>query len=132
MKISVNKPCPCGSKEKYKNCCQKYHKGAKPKNALLLMKSRYSAYVFADSKYIMITTHPDNPDYSSDKIAWKESIETFSKKTNFLSLEIDSFEEETNTAFVTFKAHFSEGELYEKSRFIKEKSTWLYIDGEFI
>ena len=43
-KFSINSPCPCGSGGKYKKCCQKYHKGALAKDALTLMKSRYSAY----------------------------------------------------------------------------------------
>ena len=56
MKISKNSKCPCGSGKKYKECCYKYHKGANPPNALLLMKSRYSAYAAGDAKYI-IKTH---------------------------------------------------------------------------
>ncbi len=52
-KPSPNLPCPCGSGLKYKKCCQKYHKGALPSTALLLMKSRYSAYALGLADYIM-------------------------------------------------------------------------------
>ncbi len=130
MKISVNSPCPCGSQRKYKRCCQKYHKGAQPKDALTLMKSRYSAYVVADAKYIINTTHPDNPEFQDDKKSWQKSIENFSRENSFLGLEILSFKEEENYAFVTFKAFFADGELYEKSRFVKNGALWLYLNGE--
>ncbi|MDD2950112.1 MAG: YchJ family metal-binding protein, partial [Sulfuricurvum sp.] len=62
MKISPNAPCPCHSGEKYKKCCQPYHKGILPSNAQKLMRSRYSAFALELSNYIMATTHPNNPD----------------------------------------------------------------------
>ena len=130
MKISVNMPCPCGSQMKYKLCCQKYHKGALPKDALALMKSRYSAYVVGDAKYIIKTTHSDNPEFQEDKKIWQKSIENFSRENNFLGLEIVSYEKEERYAYVTFKAFFSDGELYEKSRFVKNGALWLYLNGE--
>ncbi len=130
MKISVNTPCPCGSQKKYKCCCQKYHKGAQPKDALTLMKSRYSAYVVADAKYIIKTTHPDNPEFQDNKKSWQKSIENFSRENSFLGLEIVSIEEKNNYTFVTFKAFFIDGELCEKSRFVKSGTLWLYLDGE--
>ncbi len=124
-------PCPCGSKIKYKNCCQRYHKGARTKDALTLMKSRYSAYAVGEVAYIIKTTHPDNPDYHDNKKEWRKSIMDFCQKNNFLDLEILSFEEKNPYAFVTFKASLSSGILHEKSRFIKSGTIWLYLDGEF-
>ncbi len=129
MKISVNNPCPCGSKKKYKLCCQKYHKGAIAKDALTLMKSRYSAYVVGDAKYIMKTTHPDNPDYHDDKAVWQKEIEDFSEQTTFKSLKILSFEE-GEVSYVHFIATFETGILDEKSHFTQVKSAWLYLGGE--
>lgn len=96
------------------------------------MKSRYSAFVVGDAKYIMKTTHPDNPDYHDDKKEWQKSIEIFMRETTFLGLEIEDFWEEKAVSYVTFIASFREGELHEKSRFAQENSTWLYLDGEFI
>ncbi len=124
-------PCPCGSQTKYKLCCQKYHKGAQAKDALTLMKSRYSAYVVGEARYIIKTTHPDNPEFQDDKKTWQKSIENFCQENSFLGLEIVSFEEESAYAFVTFKAYFVDGELYEKSKFVKNGAFWLYLDGEF-
>ena len=129
-RISPNTLCPCGSKTKYKKCCAIYHKGAVPKTALLLMKSRYSAYAVNNSAYIVKTTHPNNPDYTTDTKAWKESIEIFSSNTEFLGLEILEFIEKKETSFVTFKAKLSSGVMIEKSRFIKINNGWLYESGE--
>jgi len=131
-KFSPNEVCPCGSKKKYKKCCSIYHKGALPPTALLLMKSRYCAYAIGDSSYIIKTTHPDNPDYTTDTKSWEKSITQFTQQTEFLGLEILEFIEGEEEAFVTFNAQLSSGDLKEKSRFLKVGTQWLYMDGELI
>jgi len=128
-KFSPNLPCPCGSGNKYKKCCSLYHKGVRPKNALVLMKSRYSAFATNHSSYIIKTTHPDNSDYTDDIKQWRDSIVKFSTQTDFLGLEIVEFIEGENEAFVTFRAKLSSGDLVEKSRFLQELGVWLYVDG---
>ena len=61
MKLSVNSICPCGSLKKYKKCCKLFHDNIKkPSNALELMKSRFSAFAFFKSDYIIKTTHQKN------------------------------------------------------------------------
>lgn len=132
MKISSNAPCPCHSGEKYKKCCQPYHKGIFPSNALKLMRSRYSAFALALAEYIMQSTHPDNPDYSGQKDQWKEGILHFSETTRFLGLKIHAFNDGEEEAFVTFEATLDSGLLCEKSRFLKVNGKWLYVDGEFL
>lgn len=128
-KISPNTLCPCGSQQKYKKCCAVYHKGAVPKNALLLMKSRYAAYAVGESSYIIKTTHPNHPDYSTDTKSWRADIDLFAQYTDFLGLEIMEFVEGEEEAFVTFKAKLSSGDMVEKSRFLKVKGRWLYESG---
>jgi SEC-C motif-containing protein len=129
-KVRPNDLCPCGSNNKYKKCCAIYHKGAVPKTALLLMKSRYSAYACNQASYIIKTTHPLNSDYTTKIKAWKESIEAFSKATDFLALDILEFIEGEEEAYVHFKAKLSSGEMIEKSRFLKVNNAWLYESGE--
>jgi SEC-C motif-containing protein len=109
-----------------------YHKGAKPANALLLMKSRYAAYAVGEYRYILKTTHPHNPSYQEESKAWGEDIKQFCSETEFLALEIIDHEPGEEESFVTFKARLSSGELIEKSRFLKEEGRWLYVDGEFV
>ena len=130
MKYPVNNPCPCGSKKKYKQCCQKYHKGARCKDALSLMKARYSAYATANANFIIQSTHPDNKEYKEDHKSWKKEIETFSLENTFISLTIVKHESTEYEATVHFIAMFLDGKLEENSFFIKENDTWFYKDGE--
>lgn len=131
MKISSNAPCPCHSGKKYKQCCQPYHKGILPATALLLMRSRYSAYALELADYIMKTTHPENPDYTDDTAGWRESILQFCRSTPFTGLTITEFLGGENEAFVTFEAKLGEYTMKEKSRFLKEGGRWLYESGTF-
>lgn len=132
MKLSPNSPCPCGSGNKYKKCCQRYHKGARAQNALTLMKSRYSAYAAGESDYIIHSTHPDNPDYGAERKKWKQEIRNFCMHTTFLGLEILDFTEGEDTAFVTFKAMLDSDTMLERSRFVKIEGRWLYVEGEML
>lgn len=131
MKVSANAPCPCHSGEKYKKCCQPYHKGILPANAQKLMRSRYSAFALGLAEYIMSTTHPNNPDYTDSCEAWRESILDFCKHTHFNGLKIIEFIDGDSEAFVTFEAMLDHGILKEKSRFLKPENKWLYESGVF-
>jgi len=126
--MGINDKCPCGSGLKYKKCCKTYHDERVPKNALLLMCSRYSAYALKKYKYIIKTTHKTTRDKDI------ESIKAFSKNTLFQNLKIIEFIDGEDEAYVTFEATlFSDGKdisFSEKSRFLKENDRWFYIDGE--
>ncbi len=136
MKISGNSYCPCGSQKKYKHCCRIFHYGEKPKNALELMKSRYSAFASNLSSYITDTTHRDNPDFTYDIEAWHKDIHDFFDHSAFKKLEIYDFVDGENEAYVTFKATIFQGAIdvsfVEKSKFLKVNNQWLYHSGEFI
>ncbi len=123
----MNNKCPCGSRKKYKKCCQIFHKGARAKDALTLMKSRYSAYAVGDANYIKKTTHKSSP-YFLDT---KEDIKKFCKSEEFLGLEIVEFIDADCEAYVTFKARLGSGVLHERSMFLKEDGVWFYVSGEF-
>ncbi len=131
MKLSANSPCPCHSGKKYKLCCQPYHRGILPATALLLMRSRYSAYALGLADYIIKTTHPDNPDFTPDTLEWKNGILEFCRSTRFTGLEITEFIDGENEAFVTFEAVLDHGSINEKSRFVKVDNRWLYESGTF-
>jgi len=114
MKIPKNSKFPCSSGKKYKEYCFKYHKGANPKNALILMKNRFSAYAVGDSNYIIKTTHKNSSHYEKNKLQWIKEIQDFSKN-KFKKLEIISFEEFENEAFIKFKTYIDNYIMYEKS-----------------
>ena len=136
MKFSVNDSCPCGSNKKYKKCCKTFHdKIFFPKTALELMKSRYSAYATSNAKYIIETTHKDNPDFTDNIKEWENDILIFCNNTKFIGLEILEFIDDENESFVKFKANMiqqgNDVSFVEKSRFIKVEGIWLYVDGKF-
>ena len=128
MKLSKNSKCPCGSGRKYKECCFKYHKGSNPKNALELMKSRFSAYAAGEANYIIKTTHKNSPHFEENKKEWIKSIKEFSKR-EFKKLEIINFIDGEKEAFVKFRAYIDDYVMEEKSRFIKEDK-WYYMEAE--
>lgn len=128
-KVSPNIPCPCGSHKKYKKCCAIYHKRVPAPDALALMRSRYSAYATGNAAYIIQTTHPENPEYTNNRVSWEKDIDRFSQYTEFLGLKILEFVDGREEAYVTFEASLSSGMLTEKSRFLKVEGRWLYADG---
>lgn len=123
--------CPCHSGKLYSECCQPYHQGEAPQNALILMRSRYCAYALHLVDYIIETTHPSNPTAFKDKAAWKNQILEFSKNTQFQNLEILDWQEKNPVAFVTFKAVLNQGghdvSFTEKSEFRLDNGKWTYI-----
>lgn len=127
--------CPCCSGKPYINCCQKYHQGVLPENALALMRSRYSAYALNLADYIIETTHPQSPYFVSNKKQWLSQILDFSQKVSFNKLEILRTENlSSEEAFVTFVAHLSKEDIdltfTERSRFLKQGHAWKYMDGK--
>lgn len=128
-------PCFCSSGKKYEECCQVFHHGTVPENALQLMRSRYSAYAMKNADYIIATTHPASSEYTDNLFNWKRGIlKSFSKDTFFKQLDIHDFQEKGMMATVTFTAHILEGDqdhtVTEKSIFEKIKNKWYYLSGK--
>jgi SEC-C motif-containing protein len=91
------------------------------------MRSRYSAYVLRNAKYLQetwdSTKRPEAIDFSREKITW-------------LRLEITDIKKgsaKDTKGIVAFKAFYSEdGEgcvMNEISRFNKRSGRWYYLDG---
>ena len=122
MKFSVNSLCPCDSSKKYKKCCQPFHKGKNPSNALLLMKSRYSAFAVGDINYI-IKTSTFQKDF--------DDLKSFSDNCQFHNLKILEFVENKNEAYVTFEANITceneDHSFIEKSKFNYIDAKWFYV-----
>ncbi len=99
------------------------------------MRSRYSAFAAGDYKYIIKTTHRENPDFTQDTESWKSSIMEFCSSCIFQNLEIIDFIDGEEESYVTFKATLScsgkDSSFTEKSRFFKTDAMWLYHSGEF-
>jgi SEC-C motif-containing protein len=134
--------CPCGGDD-YATCCGRFHADYSdveslteplptptdrtPANALIMMRSRYSAYVLKLDAYLLSTWHPDTRpaelDLAGDNCKW-------------LGLKIVKHLTKTSdTATVEFVARYKIAgrahKLHEISRFVRENGRWFYLDGEF-
>src|SRR5574338_1492131 len=122
--------CPCHSHKPYSECCQPFHEMKMvPQNALLLMRSRYSAYATSRIDYIIETTHPTNPLFQKSASEMRQEILDFCQNTHFLGLEIVAFVDGPEKAYVTFIARLQQAEhdisFKEKSSFLKISGRWL-------
>lgn len=123
--------CPCHSGKFYSSCCEPFHTGKEfAQTALLLMRSRYSAYAKMLVGYILQTTHPQNELFKQSKQQIENGIIAFASSTDFTNLEIVEFVDGEKEAWVTFIAHLSQeghdASFREKSRFLKVAGKWLY------
>jgi SEC-C motif-containing protein len=122
--------CPCHSGKFYSDCCETFHQGKIPSNALMLMRSRYSAYALNLSDYVINTTHPDNPQFQQNNSEWSEQISEFAHSYEFIDLKILEFIDGSFKSIVHFVAFMKKNnqiyQLNEKSLFYKVKGKWLY------
>ncbi|GAA4252677.1 YchJ family metal-binding protein [Dactylosporangium darangshiense] len=117
--------CPCGLGEPYDECCGKYHRGAEPPSAELLMRARYSAYVLADRAFLLRTWHEKT----------RPRALTLESEQNWQGLTIlgreggGLFDTE---GIVEFRARYvadgRSGTMHDRSRFVKVDGAWRYLD----
>ena len=121
--------CPCGSAQHYDACCGVFHGGALPATAAQLMRSRYSAFVLADERYLLASwaaaTRPATLDLSADgQVKW----------LGLQLLDTVAGTPDDADGVVEFVARYKIGgrayRLHERSRFIREDGAWRYLDGE--
>ena len=118
--------CICGNNKDYDECCGAIIEGKeKAKTPKELMRSRYSAYVKADGRYLVISAVKENR-YEDDA----QLIEEFSNSVKWLKLDVLKAQDN----IVEFKAYYKDQEsikvLHEKSNFVLEDDIWKYKDGE--
>jgi len=118
--------CICGNNKPFSGCCGSIIEGKrKAENPEELMRSRYSAYVKADGRYLVLSAVKENQ-YEDDA----RLIEEFSQSVDWLKLDVLNTEQNS----VEFKAYYKDHEsikvLHEKSNFVLENSVWKYKDGE--
>ena len=128
MTTSNSSLCPCGSNQNYAECCQLFHVGKYlPVTAEALMRSRYSAYVFKNSDYLLATwyktTRPKQLDFSQDNTTWKK-LEILNCKKG------GAKDDKGRVEFNAFYVQDNEIRLmHEISRFKKIAGRWFYVDG---
>jgi len=118
--------CICGSNKNFDECCGEIINETRVAiTAEELMRSRYSAYVMSNGRYLVLSCVKENR-YENDA----ELIEEFSKSVQWLKLDIINVQKDS----VEFKAYYKDNEgikiLHENSNFVKENNIWQYKDGE--
>jgi SEC-C motif-containing protein len=123
--------CPCNPSKNYIDCCEKAHLNIVSVNtAEELMRSRYSAFVLGNIKYLHQSHHSaSRPSKSENK-----EIEKWAKSVHWLKLEViqttkGKIKDKTGT--VEFKAFFMENGkvniIHENSLFCLENEHWVYL-----
>lgn len=120
--------CPCGSGDAFSACCRPLLKGAPASTAESLMRSRYTAYVRRDERYLLATWHQDTRPPSlglaADTTQWR----------GLYVVSTVAGGRDDVVGEVTFCAHFVDDggaqALRETSRFVRLDGVWLYLDGD--
>lgn len=117
--------CPCGSTKNFYDCCEPLLRDhAIAQTPIVLMRSRYTAYVLKNVGYLLQTwaplTRPAPFDLDHEQITW-------------LGLTIHGDRVDDNSGEVRFSAEFIEGDerctMHENSRFVRQHGLWYYQDG---
>ena len=120
--------CPCGSGNRYPDCCGPIHRSGAGfgTTAEALMRSRYTAYVLEERPFLLSSWHTDT----------RPPTVTFSPDQEWLGLEIVAVERGgplDTEGSVEFIARFRHGadyfELHELSTFERVDGSWLYVSG---
>lgn len=128
--------CPCGSSQKYSECCQPYHlQSVRAPVPEALMRSRYSAFCKAEIDYLVLTS---NPDQGTESV--RETLRETCENTQWLALKIidTAAGADEDEGFVEFVAFFKgknqslTGQLHERSRFKRVDGAWIYWDGQIL
>lgn len=118
--------CVCGNEISFDMCCGSILDGSrKAQTPEELMRSRFSAYVRANGKYLVQSTVLENQHEDDATI-----IQDFSNSVEWLRLDVICAQSDT----VEFKAYYKDDEkihlLHEKSNFVQEDDVWKYKDGD--
>lgn len=124
-RISDDERCPCGSSAVFGSCCAPFHRGAAADSPEQLMRSRYSAFVVGNARYLSETWHPRTrpDDLTLDPDQEWEGLEVLA-----------SSHDGADAGTVVFRARWRHGRahglLRETSRFVRARERWYYLDGD--
>lgn len=124
--------CPCGSSALFNHCCEPLIAGsAVAKTAEVLMRSRFSAYVAANYKYILHTYTPEK-----QKALSIVTLRQNDSNSQWLKLIVHNHQPDVSCATVEFSAFYRLANtfhvLHERSNFNRIAEKWFYADGEIL
>jgi SEC-C motif domain protein len=134
--------CPCGSKTPAPDCCEPYITGmALAPTAEALMRSRYTAYSQGNVDYLIATLHPKSR-HKSDRPTLLQSVQTM-RWVGLKIIKTQRGQAHDQRGMVEFVALYQPAQadlqsigvtsqLHERSRFVKERGQWFYVDGDIL
>ena len=119
--------CVCGSGQLFADCCSPLLTGKKvAKTAEQLMRSRYSANVVGDERYLLASWHHTTRPPGLDMAASPQWI-------GLVVVDVENGRETDLSGQVEFKATYMQAGktavLHERSTFVQENDKWFYVDG---
>ena len=120
-------PCPCGSGDRFDGCCAPALRGTPAPTAERLMRSRYTAFVVGDDRYLVETWHPGTR-------PGELTLDPAQRWTGLEIVDVEAGGEQDQRGCVEFRAAWRQGRergvLRERSRFVRQSGRWWYLDGE--
>jgi SEC-C motif domain protein len=134
FKTTFSQACPCGSGHRFQDCCAPYLMvQSQPATAAALMRSRYTAFTQGQIDYLIATHHPTQRT-PNQRLQLVKSIQN----TTWLGLRVLQTQQgqpQDRQGQVEFIAYYQDaklGQIHERSRFVKQKDRWLYLDGDLL
>jgi len=131
LRIRLRTDCPCGIKKPYAECCHDYHSGrTSPKTPELLMRSRYAAYFFRLTDYLVGSQHPNTRTPELRKELEQSLPHLMWRSLTIINTSKGAAADKKGK--VEFVAQYHQQgqlhEMHEKSRFQRHKGKWKYYD----
>jgi SEC-C motif-containing protein len=127
VRVTDEQPCPCGSGIRFDGCCAPLLRGEPALSPERLMRSRYTAFVVGDARYLSETWHPGTRPEDLD-------LDPGLRWTGLEIVDAVDPGEEATRGVVEFRAHWRDagttGVLAERSRFVRQSGRWWYLDGK--
>ncbi|WP_309064354.1 YchJ family protein [Microbacterium sp.] len=119
--------CPCTSGDVFGSCCAPVLATGVAPTAVRLMRSRFTAFAIGDAAHLLRTWHPSTRPARLD----------LDEEVRWVRLDIldvvggGPFDRDGIVEFAAVHRDAEgRGVLRERSRFVREDRTWLYVDGE--
>ena len=126
--VDLEVSCPCGSGNKFGDCCALYINGIPAPDAQTLMRSRYTAYVVGALDHVAATHAPEVRDDFN-----RAEAERLARVCQFQELDIRKVIEKGDSAQIDFLIRFRRDNKdmmqVELADFRREHGRWLYAGG---
>jgi len=123
--------CPCGSGRIPASCCGQFIAGRLVDTAEQLMRSRYTAYVFGDEKYLLKSWHKKTRPEALN-LDQQEPLKWIGLKVLNHTIDPGNPDKASVEFVARYKVNGKAEKIHEFSRFLKQDGRWYYVDGEIM